>query len=105
MSTFKEILKQDNSTLFNEDEFSSEHRIDGRSLSIIIDNDKLEQMKNKNFDGISTEEILYYVKADDFGELPTVDAPQKFDGRFMSVKSAIETDGMYEIILYQNRGE
>jgi len=101
----KEQLKKDFNIFINPDEFADIHRIDGKNLNIVVDDDKLIERKNKNFDGVSIEKILYYVKADDFGELPSIDTPQKFDGRYMFVTSAIEINGMYEIILSQNRGE
>ncbi len=103
--SFKEQLKSDLSIFFNDNEFGEDHIINGKKLNIVIDNDKLEEGKIKNLDGITKEEILYYVKADDFGELPDIDDQQKFDGRFMFVKNAMESNGIYEITLGQIRGE
>lgn len=103
--SLKEQLKKDFNIFINPDEFADTHRIDGKTLNIVVDDDKLEERKNKNFDGTSVEEVLYYVKADDLGELPSIGSSQKFDGRYMLVTSARNANGMYEIILSQNRGE
>lgn len=90
---------------FNLDELATEHMINNKKMTVVVDEDKLEEGKIKNLDGINSKEILYYVKANDFGNLPKVDDEQKFDGKFMFVKNAIESDGIYEITLYQNRSE
>lgn len=103
--SFKDLIKEDLTIFINPDEFGESHRINGRNLNVVVDDETLEERKNKNFDGISYAEILYYVKADDFGELPSISDNQKFDGRPMFVTSASESNGMYEITLGQNRGE
>lgn len=105
MKSFKEFINNDKSTFFNLNEFAEEHTIDKRKLNIIIDNDTLEERTNKEFDGASIGEVLYYVDALVFGELPNVGTLQKFDRSYMIVISSKEKDGMYEIILSQNRGE
>lgn len=105
MSSFKDILKQDALIFFNCDEFAETHTIDGRSLVVVIDNDKLMERTQKDFYGMSIGEILYYVKADDFGDLPEQGTPQNFDDMNMYVFNAREDNGIYEIILHQNRGE
>lgn len=105
MSGFKDYLEQDLSTFFNSTEFAEPHKIDKRILNIIVDNDMLMERSKKEFDGISVGEVLYFVNALDFGELPEENTPQVFDDRMMYVFSAREDDGMYEIILRQNRGD
>lgn len=104
MSTFKDIVELDSQVFFNNDEFSSIHKINGNNISIVIDDDKLIEKTQKDFSGMSIGEILYYVNSKDFGELPEVDTPQNFDDRYMYVASAVENCGVYEIILRQNRG-
>lgn len=106
MSAFKDLIKNDIDSVFlNSDEFAEPHKIDNRVLNVVVDNDKLIERSKKEFDGISVGEILYFVNALDFGELPEEGRTQMFDGRMMYVFSAREDEGMYEIILRQNRGE
>lgn len=105
MNKFKEFLMQDlDNVFFNEDEFCDEHFIDGKKKMIIIDNDRLMERSKKEFEGLSIGEILYFIKAKDFGELPEQGTPQTFDGRIMYVFNAREDNGVYEIILNQNMG-
>lgn len=105
MKSFKEYLSSDMAVFINENEFGEIHSIDGKSVNIIIDDDKLAERQSGAFDGISLGTILYYVKTDVFEKPPIVGASQKFDGKFMIITSVISTDGMYEIMLSQNRGE
>lgn len=100
----KDQIRSDLDIIFNLDEFAEPHKIDGRILNIIVDNDRLIQRSKKEFDGISVGEILYYVKASDYGERPEPGAPQIFDGRQMYVFDVREDSGIFEIILQQNRG-
>lgn len=105
MNTFKDILDQDASVFLNINEFGSNHKINSNDITIIIDNDRLMERTKKEYDGISVGEVLYFVSASDFGDLPEENTPQTFDGRMMYVFDAREDMGMYEIILRQNRGE
>ena len=105
MKTFKEYLSSDMAVFINENEFGETHRIDGKNISIIIDDDKLVERQNGAFDGIGIGTILYFAKVDDFEKPPIIGASQKFDGKFMIITSVISADGMYEIMLSQNRGE
>ncbi|WP_422447808.1 hypothetical protein [Thermoanaerobacterium sp. DL9XJH110] len=102
--SFKDIIQSDLNVFFNLDEFAETHTIDGRPLNVIVDNDRLQQRSKKEYDGISVGEILFYVKASDFGERPEQGTPMVFDGRQMYVFDCREDDGVYEIILQQNRG-
>lgn len=102
---FKEMLQEDINIFLNADEFAEPHKIDNRTLDIVVDNDELMERSKKEYDGISVGEVLYFVNAYDFGEIPEENTPQVFDGRMMYVFSAREDNGIYEIILRQNRGE
>ena len=101
---FKDYLQQDLETFFNPDEFGEIHRINGRELTIVVDNERLMERTKKEFDGISIGELLYFVKASDYGERPTIGKAQKFDKRQMYVADVKDSDGIYEIILSQNLG-
>lgn len=102
---FKDTVTQDIAIWFNTSEFAEPHKIDDRTLNIIVDNDRLMRRSKKEYDGISVGEILYYVKKEDYGERPAEGTPQLFDGRLMYVFDCREDSGIYEIILRQNRSE
>jgi len=104
MSKLKDYFSSDLNTFVNQDDFAETHTIDKRVLTIIVDNDRLMHRSKKEFDGISFGEILYFVKKSEFGARVEEGTPQIFDGRQMYVFNIREDNGMYEIILTQNRG-
>ena len=103
MSNFKDLLQQDLNTFFNPDEFGEMHNIDGKEVNVIVDNDKLQERSKKEFDGLSVGELLYYVKVSDLIKKPIQDAPQLFDKKPYLIFNVREDNGVYEIILQQNR--
>lgn len=105
MRTFKDFIRNDMKSFFNLNEFAEEHTINGKKITIIIDNNKLIERAQKEFDGLSVGEILYYVKSEDLGEMPEQGTSQYFDGRNMFIFNIREDNGIYEVILQQYRGE
>ena len=102
---FKTQIKNDlENIFFNMNEFAETHKIDNKSINIIIDNDKLIERSKKEYDGISVGEILFYVKKEELGYRPEQSRPIVFDGRQMYVFDCREDNELYEIILQQNRG-
>lgn len=102
MLNFKDMIAQDLKTFINPLEFSSSHNINGRDLIITVDNDRLKERSKKEYDGITVGEILYFVSASEYGELPEVEEIQIFDKRHMQVFDARVDNGLYEIILKRN---
>lgn len=105
MARLRDYFFSDLNSIFNTDEFAEYHNIDGRDLLITIDRDRLIQRSKKEYDGISVGELLYFVKASDYGSKPEQGRPQRFDNRLMYIFDVREDVGLYEIILQQNRGE
>lgn len=103
MATFKDILEQDSLAIFNPNEFGETHNINGKDMTVIVDNEELSQRSKIEYQGISVGEVLYYVSASVYGDLPEQEEQQIFDGRPMVVFDAREEDGIYEIILHENR--
>lgn len=97
-------MLKDLTVFINADEFSETQSIDGRDIAITIDNDRLKERSQKEYDGISVGEILFFVKKADYGSRPEEGTPVIFGRRQMYVFNAREDMGMYEIILKQNRG-
>lgn len=104
MSNFKDLLNQDLNTFFNSDEFGETHNIDGKDVTIIVDTDKLQERSKKEFDGLSVGELLYFVKVSDLSKKPVQDSIQVFDKKPYLIFNVREDNGIYEIILQQNRG-
>ena len=111
MMSFKELVEQDNRTVFmNLDEFADIHVINGKEMLCIIDNnemidrEKRYQYKRSLYaDGVYLKEVLLYVKAEDFGPLPAVGRSLTLDKKSYIISDAIDEGGIYSISLEANK--
>lgn len=109
--TFKEQIALDNTQVFmNDDEFGEIHNVNGKDMSVIIDNNELvDREKRYQYrhslyaDGVYLKELLIYVKASDFGKLPAVGRVITFDSKSYIVSDAINEDGIYSLCLEANK--
>lgn len=99
----KEYFERDLDTFMNLEEFSDYHSINGREISVIKDNDRLQERTKKEYDGIYVGDMLYFVKVSEYGSKPKIDEIQIFDGMPATIFDVKEDMGMYEIILKFNR--
>ena len=109
--TFKEQIEADISNVFiNFEEFAEEHMINSKKMLVIIDDleqvDRQKRYKLKHSlyaDGVYLREKMIYVRASDFGSLPSVGRSLNFDGKTYIVTSSIDEDGIYSIELEMNK--
>lgn len=95
----KDQIQSDTDIFFNPDEFGELHDIDGRQLLIVVDNDRLSKRTQREYDEIYVGDLLYFVKATDYGSRPKPNSVQLFDKRPYEIFDIRENMGMYEIIL------
>lgn len=108
MSSFKEIIRQDNKRAFlNFDEFGEYHNVGGKKLLVIVDeNEQIERdkrYKSTLTEGLFKKQLLFYVLKDDFGFLPAPGRVLKFDDTTYIVSDATNEDGILSISLEANR--
>ena len=107
MATFKDIVRNDAENVFlNKDEFAEEHMVDGKSMTIIIDNNEhLEREKRYKAleEEISQKQVLFYVSAAEFGRLPKLGRLMELDGKKYKVTDAIREGAIYSITLEANK--
>jgi hypothetical protein len=104
--TFKEQIARDiESTFFNPGEFSDVVVIDGLTCVVQIDSDRLIERSGKEYSGVTSGLILYYIPVIGCPSTPKVGNSQVFNNRLNYIDSVTENDGVYEIIINQNRGE
>jgi hypothetical protein len=99
---FKEALEDDMEVFFNLDEFAETRNIDGTEMSIVIDEDKLEELKvsrDIHIEGIHEARLLIYVKKNEFGGKPAVNAIIEVDDKSYRVIDSSEVSGVITIIL------
>lgn len=104
--SFKEQAALDvTKVFFNADEFSDEVIIDGREHLVQIDSDRLIKRAEKEYGGITTGITLYLVPVAGFHGTPKVGSSQIFNSKLNYIDSVSKADGVYEIVINQNRGE
>lgn len=98
---FKELINEDVCNVFmNDEEFSDIHLVDGKEMSVIIDEyEHVERSKSNYGDGLHTREKLIYVKANEYGKLPSIGKTLSLDGKVYKVKDAVDEGGLYSITL------
>lgn len=103
---FKDLIRKDNADVFiNVDEFGEPHVVGGRKMPVIIDgNEMIEREKRQSGpesyrQGVYREQVLFYVRAGDFGKLPAVGRSIMFDGEQYLVTDAVDEGGIYSISL------
>lgn len=105
--TFKEEMEQDIQDVFlNELEFADEHLVNGRKMTVMIDESEIierEKKEKSDMDGIYTRKILMYVRAEDYGPLPAYGAAISLDGQRYLVTDAVDEYGIYSITMEANR--
>ncbi len=106
--TFKEQLRSDvNAVFMNNHEFSDIHIINGKEMSVLIDNaELLERAKITGIaatDGIYSANILIFVASTDYGAKPSIGSLLTLDNRPFKVVNCTDEDGMYSIELKASR--
>lgn len=101
---FKEQIRQDLDAVFlNLGEFAELHRIEGKQVAAVIDDDELREYKKGQILDMVEADMLILAKADD---LPRDLDPGRLlnvDGREMLVVKAGNDMGLAEVALRQNR--
>lgn len=112
MRSFKDIVKKDiKSAFLNILEFGELHDINGKKLTVVIDDDLLDGEVSvschgqgpQRIGGLYSGGIAIYVAADDFGK-PKAGTALKLDGKMYTVVSVSDQNGIYKIDLHKTGG-
>lgn len=98
---FKQLVQNDLNLFLDVRTFAENRNINGQDMAVIIDNDKLEELKAKAqyADGIGTAELLIIVRISDFGLKPATEQIITVDDDVYRVVSVLEANGVMEIVL------
>lgn len=101
--TFKEVLQRDIKSVFlNFNEFGEYHKINGAEVLVIIDENELTEREKRvrnNEKGLYMRQLLFYVSAEDFGQLPLPGKVLTLDDRKYRITDAQDEGGIYSVSL------
>ena len=106
MSSFKDVINNDVKTVFlNADEFADEHIINGKKMTVQIDdNEAIErQLKAYQNTGVYVRQMIIYVSADDFGKMPYIGQVINLDGIVYRAVDVSNEAGIYAITIERNK--
>ena len=104
MATFKEMIAADLDAVFiNPDEFGEIHRVEGVKITVVVDNDRLEKLKQGQILGMVEADMLIMGREGDFPADLEPGRLLNVDGREMIVENAGRNMGLIEVALRQNR--
>lgn len=102
--SFKEQIQKDLDAVFlNLDEFAELHRIEGKKIAVVVDNDQLQQLKKGQILGLVEADMLIMGKESDFPADLEPGRLLNVDGRELIVENSGTDMGLVEVALRQNR--
>lgn len=100
--SFKDMIAEDlERTFFNLEEFADTHVVDGKEVSLIIDNDELKRRQGGQEYAIEESSTLFYCKSEDVARKKPGQS-MKVDGRICTVDDWKEDMGMATVVLREN---
>lgn len=85
------------------EDFGEVHKIEGKSITIIIDNDTLVTMKNGNILGVAESDTLIFARTEDLEGEKAPGSALNVDGQECTVDSWAENLGITQIALHHTR--
>lgn len=102
--SFKDAVQADIDRVFlNLNEFADTHTVDGRQVSVVVNDDKQAKIKNGFLLGLIEADLIIYGKTTDFPKQKGIGKVVDYDGRTMVVAGWSTACGMTEIALNQNK--
>lgn len=106
--SFKDQLIADlDSVFFNDEEFASDHFINGYSVRCVVDDNTNQERSYSKADGLNdgvfVAIVTVYLKTSDFAYRPVQGEQLTLDNQGYLVVSTSESDGMLEIKLQANQ--
>ena len=103
MSFKDQIAKDLDNVFFNSEEFAEFHRIEGKRVAVVIDDDRRKELKQGQILGLVEADMLILGKVSDFPEDLDPGRPLNVDGRELLITDSGKDAGLAEVALSQNR--
>lgn len=102
----KDYIASDiDSVFFNMGEFAEEADINGTTVRVVEDSDKLEYRIKKDYDGLIIGDVLFYIAQAEYEKIakaktvPTANQAIRYNGKPCTISNVNKANGVYEIIL------
>lgn len=100
---FKEMVAADRSDVFlSQDFFGEEYRIEGKKISIVIDNDELKKRQGSEDIAVAESATLFYARAEDLPARRSPGQNLNVNGRECIVDDWKVDMGMATVVLREN---
>ncbi|QQE75716.1 hypothetical protein KDJ56_07195 [Brevibacillus composti] len=105
MTAFRDFLETDISTFLNPSEFGDIRNVDGKDITVVIDEDLTEERPRQpselyySADGVYKKRIVLYVRSVDFGPRPNIEDKIRVDGQLYLVTDCSEQMGILAITM------
>ena len=101
--SFRDMVEADiKATFLDVDTFGEMHRVEGREIPIVIDNDELVKRQGGNDLAVAESNTLFYAHADDLPPRRSPGHSLNVDGRECIIDAWQVEDGLTTIVLREN---
>ena len=102
--SFKDQIMQDLDEVFlNLDDFAEVHRVEGKQITVVVDSDQLNKLKQGQILGLVEADMLLMGRESDFPANLEPGRLLNIDGRELIVANSGKNLGLVEVALRQNR--
>ena len=103
-NSLKDMIESDVDLVFFQlNDFAETRRVEGKEISVVIDNDQLVKMKQGQDLGVAKADMLIYARSVDLPKRKAPGSLLNMDGREYIVDDWTENKGVTQISLRQNR--
>ena len=99
MSVFKDMVEADRDILINLDELAETHLVAGKEIKVVIDYDKLEDLKKGMNQAIGVCDLYFFAKSEDLPAKKGYGSTLNFDHTLYTVMLWEASGGVTEVAL------
>lgn len=99
MGFVEQVSKDIDDVFFDEGFFGSKHSLDNKEITVIVDEDALEEIRKNWRDELVKKPVLLYVKECDIERKPSVGSVIEYDGRPHTIREISKQDGVWKILM------
>jgi len=101
--SFKDMVQKDRGIFLNIDEFGEVHKVEGKQITVVIDDNRLRERQGGAEVGVAESSLLLFAYSEDLPPRREAGESINVDGREYIVDDWSEDMGVAQIALGQNR--